>query len=186
MKIKTKHIFVVNLDPKYDQNNITYDLMNQRLVHTGRNTTYKSAEILVEKISMNPLSILPCEDCALSKSRCQDLIKSTSSCESKQGERIYTDTSWLKFNIYGGNKYWFLLVDEQSGMIWKRFSKNKSYLKDEIIPVIKHIQSRHTISFIRCDNAGENQALDQDLDPIIIPLTFEYTPRDTPQHNGVV
>ena len=64
--------------------------------------------------------------------------------------------------------------------------KNKSDIKDEVIPVIKHIQSRHPISFIRCDNAGENQALDQSLDPLVITLTFEYTPRDTPQHNGVV
>ena len=71
-------------------------------------------------------------------------------------------------------------------MIWSRFAKNKSDLKDEVIPVIKHIQSRHPISFIRCYNAGENQALDQELDPLVIPLTFEYTPRDTPQHNGVV
>ena len=71
-------------------------------------------------------------------------------------------------------------------MIWSRFAKYKSDLKDEVIPVIKHIQSRHPISFIRCDNAGENQALDQELDPLVIPLTFEYTPRDTPQHNGVV
>ena len=71
-------------------------------------------------------------------------------------------------------------------MIWSRFSKNKSDLKDEVIPVIKHIQSRQPISFIRCDNTGENQALDQAIDPLTIPLTFEYTPRDTPQNNGVV
>ena len=71
-------------------------------------------------------------------------------------------------------------------MIWSRFSKSKSDLKDKVIPVIKHIQSRHPISFIRYDDEGENQALDQALDPLVIPLTFEYTPRDTPQHNGVV
>ena len=71
-------------------------------------------------------------------------------------------------------------------MIWSRFVKNKSGLKDELIPFIKYIQSRHPISFIRCENEGENQTLDQALDPLIIPLTFKYTPRDTPQHNGVV
>ena len=71
-------------------------------------------------------------------------------------------------------------------MIYIRFAKNKSDLKDEVIPVIKNIQSRHPISFIRCENAGENQELDQSLDPLIITLTFEYTPRDTSQQNGVV
>lgn len=83
-------------------------------------------------------------------------------------------------------KYWFLLVYEQSGMICSRFEKNKSNLKDEVIPVIKNIQYRHPILFICCENAEENQELDQALDPLIIPLTFEYTLRDTPQHNGVV
>ena len=160
--------------------------MHQRLGHTGKNTTFKSEEILGENISTSPSSILPFEDCALAKSRHQDLIKSTSSRAYNPGERIYVDTSWVSWNRYGGNKYWFLLVDKKSGMIWIRFSKNKSDLKDEVIPFIKIIHSRQPISFIRCDNAGENQAMYQSLDPLIIPLTFEYTPRDTPQHNGVV
>ena len=58
-KIKTKHGFVVSIYPKYDLNNITYDLMHQWLVHPGKNATLKSAEILGEKISTCPSSILP-------------------------------------------------------------------------------------------------------------------------------
>ena len=185
-KIITKHGFVISIDPKHELNNITYDLMHQRLGHPGRDTTLKSAQILGEKISTYISSMLPCEDCDLAKSRRQDLIKSSSSRASIPGERIYVDTSWVTCNRYGGKKYWFLLIDERSGMICSRFEKNKSDLKDEVIPVIKNIQSRHPISFIRCDNSGENQALDQSLDPLVIPLTFEYTPRDNPQHNGVV
>ena len=94
-KIKTKHLFIVILDQKYEQKNITYDLMHQRLGQLGRNNTYNLSEILGEKISTKPSSILPCEDCALSKSRRQDLIKSISSRASKPGERIYVDTSWV-------------------------------------------------------------------------------------------
>ena len=119
--------------------------MNQRLGHTGKDSTLMYSQILGETISTDKSSILPCEDCALSMSRLQDLIKSTSSRESNPGEIIYVDTSWVTCNRYGGNKYWFLLVDEKSGMIWSRFEKNKSDLKDEVIPVIKHIQSRHPI-----------------------------------------
>ena len=159
--------------------------MHQHLGLPGRNTTFKSSELLGQKISTNPSSILPCEDCELSKSRLQDLIKSTSSHASNPGERIYVDTSWVNCNSYGGNKYWFLLFDDQSVMIWSRFAKKNSDLKDEVIPVIKNIQSRHPISFILCDNEGDNQEMDQDLDPLIIPLTFEYKTRDTTQHNGV-
>ena len=160
--------------------------MHQRLGHPLRNTTFKSAEILGEKISTNPSSILPCEDFSLTNIRRQDLINSTSSSASKPGQRIYVDTSWVNCNRYGVNKYGFLLVDELSGMIWSRFEKNKSDLKDKMIPVIKHIQSRHPISYVRCDNAGENKALNEAIYPLIIPLTFKYTPRDTPEHNGVV
>ena len=158
--------------------------MHQRLGHPGKDTTLKSAQILGETISTDISSILPCEDCALAKCRRQDLIKSSSNRASNPGERIYLDTSWVTCDSYGGNKYWFLLVDEMSGMIWSRFEKNKSDLKDEVIPVIKHIQSRHPISFVRCDNAGENQVLEQAIDPLVIPLTFEYTPRDTPNTMG--
>ena len=50
-KIKTKHGFVVRIDPKYELNNITYDLMHKRLGHPRKYTTIKSAEILVEKES---------------------------------------------------------------------------------------------------------------------------------------
>ena len=39
---------------------------------------------------------------------------------------------------------------------------------------------------IRCDNTGENQVLNDEIDPLVLPITFEYTPRDTPQHNVVV
>ena len=94
-KIKTKHGFVVRIDPKHELNNITYDLMHQRLGHPGKDTTLKSAQILGEKISTDLSSILPCEDCALAKSRLRDLIKSSSSRASNPGERIYVDTSWV-------------------------------------------------------------------------------------------
>ena len=67
-KIKTKHGFVVIIDPKHEMNNITYDLMHKSLGHPGKDTTIKSAQILGEKISTDFSSILPCEDCSLEKS----------------------------------------------------------------------------------------------------------------------
>ena len=48
---------------------------------------------------------------------------------------------------------------------------------------MNHIQSIHTISYIRCENEGENQVLNNEIDPLVIPLNFEYPPIDTPQHN---
>ena len=92
----------------------------------------------------------------------------------------------MNCNSYRGNKYWCLLVDEISGIICSTFEKNKSDLKDEVIPFIKHIKSIKPISYILCDNEGKNKGLNKSIYPIIITLTFEYTPRDTPKHNGVV
>ena len=83
-------------------------------------------------------------------------------------------------------KYWFMLVGKLSGMIWSIFANNKSDLKNEVMTILKNIQSTHPISYIRCDNDGENQVLNDEIYPLVLPLTFEYTPRDTPQHNGVV
>ena len=53
-KIKTKHGFVIIIDPKNELNNITYDLMHQLLGHPGKDTTIKSDQILGEKISTDP------------------------------------------------------------------------------------------------------------------------------------
>ena len=103
-KIKTKHGFVVIIDPKNELNNITYDLIHQRLGHPGKDTTFKSSQILGETISTDKSSILPCEYFALDKSRRQDLIKYSSSRESNPGERIYIDKSWVTCDSYGGNK----------------------------------------------------------------------------------
>ena len=59
-------------------------------------------------------------------------------------------------------------------------------LKDEVLPIIKNIQYMNHIPLIMCDNEDENQELYEEIYPLFIPLTFEYTPRDNPQHNGVV
>ena len=58
-KIKTKNGFVLSIDPKYELNNINYDLIHQRLGHPGKNNMLNSEEILGEKISTSPSSILP-------------------------------------------------------------------------------------------------------------------------------
>ena len=64
--------------------------------------------------------------------------------------------------------------------------QEKSDLVDKILPILIKINHVHTIKYIRCDNAGENKALEEKCSPIDFNFCFEYTPRDTPQHNGVV
>lgn len=52
--------------------------------------------------------------------------------------------------------------------------------------MIIHIQSNYPISYINCDNSGENKLLSEEIDPLILPITFEYNPIDTTQQNVVV
>jgi hypothetical protein len=42
-----------------------------------------------------------------------------------------------------------------------------------------------TVKFVRCDNAGENKSLEKRANGAEwkLNIQFEYTPRDTPQHN---
>ena len=42
------------------------------------------------------------------------------------------------------------------------------------------------LKFIRCDDAGENKKLEEELIKRQMGVQFEYTGAGTPQHNGVV
>jgi len=52
---------------------------------------------------------------------------------------IYLEKYLNIIKSLSGNKYWFLIVDEVSGIIRIIFSKEKYYLKSEVIPVIFQI-----------------------------------------------
>ena len=69
-------------------------------------------------------------------------------------------------------------------------SKSKGELKDKIIPFLKtiHEKDKVTVQSIRCDNAGENNKVEEACKQTtgLVHIKFEYTPRDTPQFNRVV
>ncbi len=66
--------------------------------------------------------------------------------------------------------------------------KNKSNLKDKILALIKELKAKFGIIVknTRCDNAGENIALDKARNQEGLGITFEYTAQSTPQQNGRV
>ena len=57
-----------------------------------------------------------------------------------------------------------------------------------IVDWIKALKARHEIQvkIIRCDNAGENKALETESDKNDLGIIFEYTAPGTPQQNRVV
>ena len=75
-------------------------------------------------------------------------------------------------------------------MCWSFFVKQKSELKNQVVPFIKKINKKFSVQFkvIRCDNAGENKSLQEaiDLDNELHNIVFEYTAPYTPQQAGVV
>ena len=56
------------------------------------------------------------------------------------------------------------------------------------IPETMHEEVKVIVQSIRCDNAGENKILEENCKKTtgLAHIKFKYTPRDTPQFNGVV
>jgi len=66
--------------------------------------------------------------------------------------------------------------------------KQKSEVKERFIPFLKELQHTYGVwvEHIRCDNAGENRALEDACIENDLGIIFEYTAPGTPQQNGVV
>ena len=79
--------------------------------------------------------------CELSKSQSFNLNKINTKPSKYIGDRLYIESLWINVPSGGGNKYWFLIVDEVSGYCWSRFGRNKYEIVDEIIEVIFKINN---------------------------------------------
>jgi len=79
-------------------------------------------------------------------------------------------------------------MDQHTRMKWSFFLKKKSDLQTAILPFLQELRERDNkpIKFVRCDNAGENKALECACLDKALGLTFEYTAPGTPQQNGRV
>jgi hypothetical protein len=84
-----------------------------------------------------------CTDCAMSKAHQKNVDKVSGTVSTKPGERLYIDISSCKATSVGGAKFWLLIVDQFTDLCWSAFLVKKSDLG----------------TIIRCDNAGENLAL---------------------------
>jgi len=106
----------------------------------------------------------------------------------KPGYRMYIDLMSSKYISTRGSKYWLLAVDEATHMKFSMFLKQKSEVKESFVPFLKEL--RHTygnkIEHIRCENAGENLALEDLCIEKDLGIIFEYTAPGMPQQNGVV
>ena len=95
--------------------------------------------------------------------------------------------SSVRHPSYGGAKFWLLIIDDATRMCWSTFLKQKSDKCERVIRFIKNLRAQsYPVNYIQCDNAGENQVLQQQCDREILNVKFEFTGPDTPQYNGKI
>ena len=103
-----------------------------------------------------------CEDCSLTKAKRKNTSRDSGPKSTIPGERICFDISSVPKKIYGGSKFWLLIVDQCTDMNWSYFLKRKSYLATTMIKFIKDLQANHgtkKATIMRSDNAGEKNHL---------------------------
>ena len=129
-----------------------------------------------------------CLCCSLKKIRQKNIPKKNEDKSNKPGEMMYLDISSMRKPIMGGRQHWVILVDEVTKYKKSFFLKKKNEQLKFIVDWIKPLNARHEIQvkIIRCDNSGENKALETESDKNELGIVFEYTATRTPQQNGLV
>jgi len=63
----------------------------------------------------------------------------------KPVHRMYVDLTSSKYTSTGGSKYWCLAVDEATHMKFSMFLKQKSEMKEKLVPFLKERRAHHII-----------------------------------------
>ena len=88
---------------------------------------------------------MPCEDCTLSKAKEQDVSKKAVAQSKLLGERLFFEISSPSTPIFGGQKCWLLIIDDNSHFIWSFFLKEKSDLANGMIGLIKNLKNKYNL-----------------------------------------
>ena len=130
-----------------------------------------------------------CADCAIAKAKRKSVKKKAEVTASQKGDKAFLDISYISAESCSGKRYWCLLEDENTNMLWSLFLKSKSEVKTYLVPLLKKIHHETGVMFkvIRCDNAPEHVKLQRAVeDDHLITTKIEFTAPYTPQMNGVV
>ena len=101
-----------------------------------------------------------CEYCTLGKAKQQGVSIKAAAWSTFLGERLFFDTSTPLTPTFGSKNHWLLVMDDSSNYIWSFFLKEKSFLVDIMISLIKNLKNDNNLQaqYLYCDNAGENVA----------------------------
>jgi hypothetical protein len=119
--------------------------------------------------------------------------KNTNKCSqhktnSLPAERIFTDIASIRLanGVIASKSHWCIKVDEFSQFKFSTFHAHKDEIVESSCELFQRWkQGDNPVKYVRCDNAGENWTLQKRANSVDwkLNLTFEFTPRDTPQHN---
>jgi hypothetical protein len=79
----------------------------------------------------------------------------------KAGERFGFNISYVKNDSFGGSKYWLMIVDEFSSMVWSYFLRRKTESTRKMVKFIEITKAKDSnmVKYLRCDNYPENKGI---------------------------
>jgi hypothetical protein len=183
---EARNTTVINGHSQEDPVSNSYELWHRRLGHIG-DGKMKLLETTVTGVTGLAAGMRqPCEACALSKS-VRISNKDTPKQAEKRLERVYTDF-WGPFTTptSSGARYILTFTDDFTRKSWIYLVKARTELYEKFSEwqIRVERQCNERLQRIRCDNAGEYQALARDLrqrNGVVVEFTTPYTP----EQNGV-
>jgi hypothetical protein len=129
-----------------------------------------------------------CKACAEGKAKQKNIVARKKPSDDGDG-RIFLDISSVNNTEYPEvenipKPYWRIIVDESTQLKFSDFFSSKSgMIEPTCILINKWIASGKNIKIIRCDDGGENHALERRIKSLDwkLNINFEYTGRDTPR-----
>lgn len=165
------------------------------LGHVDEESTRATAKSLGWVITRGTLK--PCLYCARSKAKKKVTVKESEKEKvTKPGKLVHLDLSKISVPLSDGTQFevqrkqWKIIVDAATGKKWSDFSKTKDAMVEPTCEWMHKMKTRGIpIEVVRLDPSGENHKLEkraQSADwQVLQPVEFEFTSRDTPQHNSL-
>ena len=144
----------------------------------------KHLKVIAEMLNIELVGQLKsCDGCGIAKAKRKSIPKTTAVKATRPGEHLFVDTAGPFSETLARNKYWQGAVDDFSGKLFSCFATTKKNIDVFIRGLLEGFKGRATpVKYLRCDNAGENIALNALCREF--GVTTEFTVPNTPQYNG--
>ena len=158
------------MDAHYKYNHCSEAILKKTLKYYGLKPTGK---------------MLTCNGCMIAKGRRVGIPKIDLAKATKPAQRLQLDLSGPFFATTAGSRYWLKIMCQFSRKCFDYFIREKN----EVVTKFEHLidlltAANFTVEYLRCDDAGEHQAVETLCEKRGIKI--EFTGANTPQRNGIV